>query len=81
LVYTRFASLGKGQWAVTGKSGSIAEVSVRGGRRAISPTKPFATITHRRGICSAAITAGHALNCEELACLLDFMAEREQRAA
>jgi hypothetical protein len=43
-------------------------------------TKPFATVTRSRGQCSATTTAGHALNREELACLLDVMQQRERAA-
>lgn len=43
-------------------------------------SKPIATITRRRGQHSAIIAADHALNREELACLLDFMSERERAA-
>jgi hypothetical protein len=39
VLYLKFAPLKKGQWAVTGKSGQIASVRVRGGRWTISPTK------------------------------------------
>ena len=43
-----------------------------------SQTVPLATITRTRGKCSAAITEGHTLNREHLACVLAFMQERER---
>jgi hypothetical protein len=44
-----------------------------------TPAKPIARVKQRKGQCSAAITPDHALNREELAGLLDFMAATEQR--
>ena len=39
LVYMHFAPLGKGQWAVTGESSQIAEVTVGRAHCALTPTK------------------------------------------
>lgn len=39
LVYMHFAPLGKGQWAVTGKSSQIAEVTVGRAHCAVTPTE------------------------------------------
>jgi len=68
MLYTRFLLLGRRRntWEVSAPQTS---------------TKPIATITRRNRQCSAKITADHPLNREELAALLDFMAERERRAA
>jgi hypothetical protein len=64
MLYTRFLPVSRNIWEVTAP---------------VTSTKPFATITRRRGRCSTTITAGYALNLEELACLLDFVADREKR--
>jgi len=63
--YFRFSHVCGGAWEVFAPSES---------------TKPIATITRRRGKCLATITPDHTLNRAELACLLDFMSEREQAA-
>jgi hypothetical protein len=62
MLYARFSSVSRNQWEVSTPTQS---------------TKPIATITRCRGKCLAAITAGRALNCEELAALSCFMEERE----
>jgi hypothetical protein len=43
-----FAPLGKGQWAVTGKSSQIAEVTVGRAHCAITPTKDHALTPEER---------------------------------
>jgi hypothetical protein len=48
MLYTRFAPLGRGQWAVAGKSSQIADVTVSRTRCAITPTKGH-TITPEEG--------------------------------
>jgi hypothetical protein len=48
MVYT-FAPLGRGQWAVTGKSSQIAEVTVGSAHRAVTPTKGHTVTPSERG--------------------------------
>jgi hypothetical protein len=62
MLFMQFAPLGRGQWAVTGKSSQIAEVTVSRTHCAITPTKghtvtPEAragvgTFLYAQGICS-----------------------------
>lgn len=63
MLYTRFSPVSRNTWEVSAPAES---------------TKPFATITRRRGQYSAATTADHILNREELVSLLDFMQEHKQ---
>lgn len=63
MLYMFFSSIRPNQWeAVT----------------PVKSTKPVATITRRRGKCSASITAGRALNSEELSGLSAFMQEHSR---
>ena len=48
MLYMHFAPLGKGQWAVTGKSSQIAEVTVGRAHCAVTPTKGHAVTPDER---------------------------------
>jgi hypothetical protein len=61
MLYMRFSPTSRNKWEVSTPKSA----------------KPIATVTRRRGRCSATITSGHALNLEELACVSAFMQERE----
>ena len=67
MLYLRFAHVALGQWDVL---------------MPVQSAKPIARVKQcHNGPCSATTTADHVLNREELAGLLDFMTEREQREA
>jgi hypothetical protein len=66
MLYLRFAHVALNQWDVI---------------ESVKSAKPITSVNRRRnGQCSATIKADHVLNREELACLLDFMSERERAA-
>jgi len=62
MLYFRFAPVTTNKWDVIAPAKSA---------------KPIATITRRKGQCSATITAEHAINRAELAILSAFMREHE----
>ena len=66
VIYLRFARIALGQWDVI---------------HPVKSAEPIATITGRRGHLLATIAVGHTLGREELACLLDFIEDRERKRA